>query len=315
MTADPPVRGHRVRIGFGFGGSTRQTGTYDVGPGGHGLLGSVVADLERLGYDSLWVSERATGQTLDPMVAMAYAAGCTERLKLGPAVLVLPGRNPVLCAKAMASLDRLSGGRLLPAFGLGIADAAEQQAFGVARADRAGWFDEALPLIRRLWTEDVVDHHGPRFHLDGVSVLPKPLQQPLEVWLGGSAASELRRCGRLGDGWLPSFIDPAGVASGIATITEVADDHGRHIEPGHFGALVPFVHRTIPERFAQRLRSRRPQFDLTVVVASVVGGLRVRLDELVSAGASKFVIFPLDEPDDWHATIEDVATEVLHLQS
>ena len=113
-----------------------------------------------MGFDSVWVSERAGGATLDPMVAMAYAAGRTERLKFGPAVMVLPGRNPVLCAKALASLDRISTGRALPAFGLGIADNAEQQAFGVKRSERAAWFDEALPLIRRLWTEDVVDHHG-----------------------------------------------------------------------------------------------------------------------------------------------------------
>ena len=81
--------------------------------------------------------------------------------------MVLPGRNPVIVAKELATLDRLSGGRLLPAFGLGVADAHEQQAFGVAREERAAWFDEALPLIRRLWTEDKVDHDGPRFHYEG----------------------------------------------------------------------------------------------------------------------------------------------------
>ena len=121
---------------------------------------------------------------------------------------MLPGRNPVVLAKELATLDRLSGGRLLPAFGLGVADPHEQQAFGVAREERAAWFDEALPLIRRLWLEDVVDHDGPRFHFEGLRVLPKPVQQPPDVWLGGIAPSELRRVGRLGDGWLPSFIMP-----------------------------------------------------------------------------------------------------------
>ena len=299
----------KVRIGFGFGGSAH--------PGDTGLFGRLVDDLEPLGFDSLWVSERANGLTLDPMVAMSYAAGRTERLKFGPAVMVLPGRNPVLCAKAIASLDLVSDGRALPAFGLGIADAAEHQAFGVARGDRAAWFDEALPLMRRLWDagEDAVDHEGPRFTLSGVRVQPKPVQQPIEVWLGGFAPSELRRCGRLGDGWLPSFTTPAVVAAGIATIQETAADCGREIDPGHFGALVPFVHRSLPERFVARLRDRQPGLDPAEVIATGVAGLADRLRSFVDVGATKFVLFPLDEPDDWQGTLNAVADECLPLQT
>src|ERR687885_594123 len=93
-----------------------------------------VADgLERLGFDSLWLAERATGSVPDPIVALAVAAGRTRRLKLGTSVLVLPGRNPAILAKELASLDRISGGRLLLAFGLGIDDPTERQAFGVER--------------------------------------------------------------------------------------------------------------------------------------------------------------------------------------
>ena len=299
----------KVRIGFGFGGSAH--------PGDTGLFGRLVDNLESLGFDSLWVSERANGLTLDPMVAMSYAAGRTERLKFGPAVMVLPGRNPVLCAKAIASLDLVSGGRALPAFGLGIADAAEHQAFGVARGDRAAWFDEALPLMRRLWDagEDAVDHEGPRFTLSGVRVQPKPVQQPIEVWLGGFAPSELRRCGRLGDGWLPSFTTPASVSAGIATIQEAAADCGREIDPGHFGALVPFVHRSLPERFVARLRDRQPGLDPAEVIATGVVGLADRLRSFVDVGATKFVLFPLDEPDDWQGTLNAGADECLPLQT
>ncbi len=311
----------RIRVGFGYGGSARPASSQAEGRGedhANRTFATVVDDLERLGFDSLWVSERATGTTLDPMVAMAFAAGRTERLKFGPAVMVLPGRNPVLCAKALASLDRLSGGRALPAFGLGIADTAEHQAFGVRRSERSAWFDEALPLMRRLWTEEVVDHDGDRFHLDGVRVQPKPIQDPFEVWLGGQAPTELRRCGRLGDGWLPSFTTPSMVADGIRLVTDTAIGHGRTIDPEHFGALVPFVHGTLPERFADRLRTRQPDLDPREVVVPGIADLRVRLEAFVSAGASKFVVFPLDEPPGgpaaWHATIEDVAAECLPLQ-
>ena len=161
----------------------------------------------------------------------------------------------------------------------------------------------------------MVDHDGERFRLDGVRILPRTVQDPFEVWLGGQAPSELRRCGRLGDGWLPSFTTPAAVADGIRLVSETAAAHGRSIDPEHFGALVPFVHDALPERFAQRLRARQPDLDPAEVVAHGIRGLRSRLEELVSVGASKFVAFPLDEPSDWHATVEDVATELLPLQT
>jgi len=114
----------KVRIGFGLG--TRSA--LDAGP-----FAELVDGLEGLGFDSLWLSERITGPAPDPLVGLAVAAGRTRKLKLGTSVMVLPGRNPALVASEWASLDRLSGGRTLPAFGLGIADAAEQRAFGVER--------------------------------------------------------------------------------------------------------------------------------------------------------------------------------------
>ena len=135
---------------------------------------------EELGFADVWVSEHIiipkdaqyppSANFWDPVLTLTWAAACTQRVKLGTSVQVLPGRNPVLLAKQWASLDALSGGRALPAFGLGVVDRNEQQAFGVTREERAPWFEEALPLIRRLWSEDIVDHDGPRFHYDGVRV-------------------------------------------------------------------------------------------------------------------------------------------------
>ncbi len=160
--------------------------------------------------------ERVGGDAPDPVIGLAVAAGRTRSLKLGTSVQVLPGRNPALLAKEWASLDRLSGGRALPAFGLGNPLAAEHQAFGVTREERAPIFDEALPLIRRLWREDAVDHDGAHFSYRGLTVRPKPLQDDIDVWLGGRAKSELRRCGRLGDGWLASFLHRGGVRRRVA---------------------------------------------------------------------------------------------------
>src|SRR5262245_28557492 len=202
--------------------------------------------MEAHGFDSLWLSERISGPAPDPVVALTYVAAITERIKLGTSVSVLPGRNPALLAKEWATLDVLSGGRALPAFGLGVVHPVEQQAFGVERTERAAIFDEALPLLRRLWTEDAVDHDGAYFHYEGMQVLPKPAH-PLDVWLGGRAPSELRRIGRLADGWLASFTTPEQCKAARVTIEDAADAAGRAIDPEHFGVMVLYTHGPLPD--------------------------------------------------------------------
>lgn len=296
----------KIRIGFGLGTRTLTNDAAAFGP--------FVDTLERLRFDSLWLSERLTGEAPDPLVALAFAAGRTERLKLGTSVLVLPGRNPVVLAKELASLDRLSGGRLLPAVGLGAPNPVEHRAFGVERKERAGWFDEALGLMRRLWSEGDVHHHGDRFQVEGVTLVPRPLQEPLEVWLGGSSPSELRRCGRLGDGWLPSFCTVADVRDGWPVITATAEQHGRALDPEHLGALVAYTHTHVPDAVAALLAQRRPDLDPAEVVPVGLPALRDRLEAMVAVGASKFVVVPIDEPPDWGDELEAVADALLPLE-
>lgn len=297
----------KVRVGFGLGTRTASTDPE--------RFGALVDSLEALRFDSLWLSEKITDDCPDPVVALAYAAARTARLKLGFSVLVLPGRNPMLLAEELATLDRLSGGRLLPAFGLGQVDPAEQQAFGVERAERAARFDEALPLLRRFWTEDAVDHDGPAFRYRGARVRPRPAQAAMDVWLGGIAPSELRRAGRLGDGWLPSFCTPADVAAGRPEIERVAAEHGRTIDPEHFGALVPYALAGIPDRLVELLSRRRPDLDVTDVVAPDVAALGPLLERFVDAGASKFVVVPVGEPEDWADHLAEVADVVRPLET
>ena len=294
----------KVRIGYGVG----IQGLADGGA----RFAELVDTLEGLGFDSIWCSERATGPIPDPMVSLAFAAGRTRRLKLGTSVQVLPGRNPVLLAKQWASLDRLSGGRTLPAFGLGVVEPLEQQAFGVTREERAPWFDEALPLIRRLWTEAVVDHHGPRFHYDAVSIGTRPVQQPPDVWLGGRSPGELRRVGRLADGWLPSFCTPAQVAEDRQIVEQAAADAGRAIDAEHFGAMVFYARDAIPEPYASAMAARRG-VDLGDVVVLGLPALRARLEQFITVGFSKLVLVPLQEADSWAEELGELAT-LLDLQ-
>jgi probable F420-dependent oxidoreductase len=297
----------KIRIGFGLGTRTAANDSSTLGP--------LVDTLERLRFDSLWLSEQLTGRAPDPLMALAFTAGRTEHLKLGTAVLVVPGRNPVVLAKELASLDRLSDGRLLPAVGLGAPTPVEHKAFGVDRTERSAWFDEAIGLMRRLWTEDDVHHDGARFHVDGVTLRPKPVQQPIELWLGGTSASEVRRTGRMGDGWLPSFCTVDDVRDGIATINRVATEHDREIDPEHFGALIAYSASGVPEPVRAMLAVRRPELDPTDVVPVGLPAVRDRITEMVDAGASKFVVVPMDEPTDWTAQLEDIASELMPLQT
>jgi probable F420-dependent oxidoreductase len=284
----------KIRIGYGLG-------TRTVTNEGDGF-GSFVDDLERLGFDSLWLSERIGGEAPDPLIGLAYAAARTTKLKFGTSVLVVPGRNPVLLAKELATLDRLSGGRMLPAFGLGVADPHEQQAFGVERGDRARIFDEMVPLLRRFWTEDAVDHDGTWFHYEGVTVRPRPVQQPIDIWMGGIAPSEVRRVGRLGDGWLPSFCS--------------ADDV-RAIDPEHFGALIAYADGDVPDALAAFVAKRRPDLDPADIIPVGLPAVRAMIEKMVAAGASKFVLLPLSEPsaDGWTAELERIAAELLPLEN
>jgi probable F420-dependent oxidoreductase len=296
----------KIRIGFGLGTRTLTNEPDTFAP--------FVDLLEELGFDSLWLSERITGEAPDPLIALAFAAARTKRLKFGTSVLVVPGRNPVVLAKELATLDRLSGGRLLPAVGLGVADPLEQQAFGVERTERARIFNEAVPLMRRLWTEDVVDHDGEFFHLEGMRVLPRPAQQPIDVWLGGLAPSELRRVGRLGDGWLPSFATVDEVRDGIAVVQQVAAEHDRTIDPEHFGVLIPYRDGPLPALVAQFVQRRRPEADPTEVVPERSQVVDV-LKRMIDIGASKFVLIPLGEPTDWRDELRHIADVALPLEN
>mgnify|MGYP001405475021 CR=1 FL=1 len=300
----------KVRIGFGLG--TRTTLNDDG-------FGVVVDALESLGFDSLWLSERIGGAAPDPLVAMSFAAGRTTRLKFGMSVMVLPGRNPALLAKELATLDRMSGGRLLPAFGLGAADPHEQQAFGVERGARAAMFDEALQVLRGCWAPGPFTHHGAHFHYDGLQVQPKPMQQRLDVWLGGLAPSELRRVGRLADGWLPSFVTPDDVARGREVIEATCAERGRTIDPEHFGVLIPYALGPVPEAVLAAMAARRPDLaDPGVLFPRSWEALIDTIDRFVAVGTSKFVILPMSEPghpDAWVQHLQDAAPVVLACQT
>jgi probable F420-dependent oxidoreductase len=280
----------KVKCGVGLGVRT----SLPEGP----MFGHVVDLLEELRFDSLWLSDRATTGSLDPLAALAYAAGRTRRLKLGTSTLVIPGRNPVLLARELATIDALSGGRLLPAFGLGVVDAKEHQAFGVRREDRAAWFDEAVPLMRRLWREDPVTHTGARFSVTDLTIRPRPVGR-MEVWIGGSTPREYDRAGRLADGWLGSFQTPDEAGRARVLIEEACARHGRAIDDDHFGMVLLYARGTIAPAVAAYAARTRPELPLADLVPTGADELPALVRRYVQQGITKFVLVSAGPPQSW----------------
>ena len=228
----------KVRIGIGTGAAGLD------GPG----LARLGQDVVATGFDSLWLPEILTQPGIDPLVGLAWAAAAEPSLKVGTTML-LPGRNPVRLAGQIGALDHVSGGRFLVTFVPGLAQGGEAEAIGVPVGERGAAIDELLPLLRRLWSGRPVDHDGPAGRFHDVTVSPLPVQEPFDVWLGGMARSSLVRCGRLGDGWLPSLCTPEEAAQGRAVVEEAAEEAGRSISPEHFGVSIGFFTDGLPAGF------------------------------------------------------------------
>lgn len=154
---------------------------------------------------------------LDPFVAMAFAAASTSLLRLVPNIVVLPYRNPLIVAKAGATLDRLSAGRFTLAVGAGYLRR-EFTALGVDYERRNELFNESLEVIRTVWTEDDVTYEGHDFTASGITAHPRPFSVPHPpIWIGGNAALARQRVADYGDGWCPSNV-PQALAKTTATV-------------------------------------------------------------------------------------------------
>ena len=274
---------------------------------------------DEYGYDSLWLSDRVVSErlTLEPLIALAMVAAYSERLKFGTSVLALSLRNPVMLAKEMATLDFLSNGRFLPAVGLGQEDPTEYEACGVSKDLRGQRVDEALGLIRRLWCEERVTHHGKFFTLNEVTVTPRPAQKPCPpIWIGGRSRAAQRRVGRLGDGWLVSSALPEEVRDGAHMVFSTAAQNGRQIEEDHIGVLIGYY--IVPDsQDAASLAGPyvgRHRPDVPFSEYSALGTpeqVKTTLIDYLKAGASKVVVRPMCSPDEAIEQLEIFGSEVL----
>ena len=194
------------------------------------------------GVDSIWQTDRLLSREpmLECMSVMAALAGRTRRLKFGMNVVSLALRDPVLLAKQCATIDMLSEGRLLPAFGIGSPRAPEWTALHIDTKTRGRRTDEALEIVRRLWREESVDFVGEHFRLTGASISPKPLRADLPMWIGGGSQAAIRRTARFGTGWLRGPETPAEAGKIVAGIHAALAQTGRAIDDDHYAASFPF---------------------------------------------------------------------------
>jgi probable F420-dependent oxidoreductase len=294
-------------------------GPWPAGPAGRDFFWRFVELCEKSEIDSLWFSERLSSPlpVPEPMTAMAAVAARTTRLKFGPSVFITPFRNPVLMAREIAMVDYLSNGRMLPAFGIGVEQEREFHAAGVPFRERGRRTDEAIAVMRRCWAEDEVTFAGEFWKLDRITVLPRPVQQPMPLWIGGNSEPAMRRAGRLGDGWIPSFITPEQFRVGIEKTQALAAEAGREVPADHFGALVYFClasDRATAAVMAAPFVPRNRSDDATLARCTAFGPpalLNERLEEYVRAGGSKFVLRPMCPPDRVLEQVQRLAEEII----
>jgi len=259
--------------------------------------------------DSIWHSDRVVSRdpALEPMTLLSVIAGATRRLKFGTNAVVLPFRDPVTFARQCATLDHLSDGRFLPTVGVGRGDAPEWEATGRSSAGRGKRCDEALEVMTRLWTGENVDFEGEHYSLKGATINPRPKQQPLPLWLGGSSKAAIRRTARFGHGWLAPLQTPEEAGVTVAAIREESHAAGRPIPDDHYGATIlfrigggeasaPFGAEAAGSKdpAAQQMRARVARIQAIGEASAVLERVR----EFCANGVTKFIAIPLAKSAD-----------------
>jgi probable F420-dependent oxidoreductase len=255
------------------------------------------------GIDSIWQTDRLVSRApiLESMTALATIAGRTRRIKFGVNVVSVAMREPVLLAKQCATIDMLSGGRLLPGFGIGSPRGPEWVAMQLDPSTRGRKTDEALEIIGRLWTGEKLDYEGKHYRLTGAQIAPLPAQPDLPMWIGGSSNAAVRRTARYGTGWQAGSEPVAEVARVIAAIRAAVVEAGRQIDDDHYGAAFAYRFGTWDDpgmgRVAEAYRARTGRDAREAFAVGDAATIMARLAAYVEAGASKFILRPAAQGD------------------
>jgi probable F420-dependent oxidoreductase len=281
----------------------------------------LVQRLEAIGYDSVWTGDHMSfhNPIHESITLLASYAPITRKIKLGVGVYLLALRPPAVAAKQAATLDVLSGGRLIFGVGVGGENPKEFELCGVPHKERGARVNEAIDVVRTLWRDSPATFHGRFTRFESVSIDPKPLQQPPPIWIGGRSDAALARAGRQGDGWISYVVQADRYAQSLDKIRAAAAAAGRSMDKFTAAHLV-FI--TIGRDYEAAKRawvsvlSRRYAQDFEPLAKryGVIGTpeqCAEQLERFRAAGCNYFVMSAIGEPRDERAQLETIAAEII----
>ncbi len=302
-----------IKIGIGFSMTRTNMASADQ-------ICAFADRVEDLGIDSIWPSDHTVSRqpSIDVHCLMALFAGRTKRVKMGPSVLSMPARDPIHMAKTYASLDHLTGGRrrIICAVGLG-GDPRECDVVGIPRNERGARMREGVEVMRKLWAGPDVTHDGRFCKFENVSIEPRPVGGPLDVWIGGNSDLALKRVARYGDGWMPSFITPGEFGEGMKKLAGFTVDTGRKVDADEAGVLI-LAHvsadagaaRKVADRFLKRAPIPPEAFRERSAIGTVTE-VRERVQSYIDAGCDKFVLFPVAGGDELLEQTDAIGKQII----
>jgi probable F420-dependent oxidoreductase len=282
----------------------------------------LVRRVEALGFDSVWCGDHVSFNLplYESLTLLAAYAAITQRIRLGSAVYLLALRPPAVAAKVTATLDVLSGGRLIFGVGVGGENPKEFEACGVPHRERGARVSEAIDVVRTLWRDTPATFKGRFTQFEGVSIDPKPVQQGgPPIWVGGRSDAALARAGRQGDGWVSYVVTPERYRQSLERIRAAAAVQGRPLE-GFATAHLTFItvgrdYERARAAWVARLSTRYAQdFGRLADRYGVIGTpeqCAERLEAFRAAGCGYFLLNPICEPAEEREQLETIAAEIL----
>src|SRR5881398_3745810 len=282
---------------------------------------ALVRRVEELGFDSVWTGDHVAFNTplYESLTLLAAYAPITRRLKLGVAVYLLALRSAAVAAKVTATLDVLSGGRLIFGVGVGGENPKEFELCGVLHAERGARVTEGIDAVRSLWRDTPATFQGRFNRFKDVSIDPKPVQKLPPIWVGGRSDAALVRAGSQGDGWVSYVVQPERYARSLEKIREAAHAAGRSLT-GFTGAHLAFItvgrdYERARKTWVSVLSRRYAQdFEPLANKYGVIGTpeqCAAQLAAFRDAGCTYFLLSAIGDPRDEREQLETIAAEVL----
>ena len=267
-----------------------------------------VSEFEAMGFDALWVGGHIASRNPggECITQLSRVAALARRARIGTSILLLPLYQPAIIAKQVAELDRATAGRITLGIGVGGEYAQEFRACGVPLSERGRRTDEAMQLLRRLWSAQEITHPGPFYPMENVRIHPAPLQgAALPLVVAGRKAPAMRRAARLGNGWMPYLYSPRQYRESVDAIVQMAGEGGRDLTGFQW---MEFLFTNVQDD-AARARAEAAEFlggtyrsDFgplvdRVAAAGDVAGVAARVGEFIAAGAQHIIFMPATKTD------------------